>query len=63
MLKKKKVTLPKIFIDLCIVGRSKCPSYIGVEGILLRETQNTLQLISVDNKIRSKGSMTIVLSV
>ena len=35
------------------VGRSKCPSYIGVEGILLRETQNTLQLISTDNKIRS----------
>ena len=43
------------------VGRSKCPSYIGIEGILLRETQNTLQLISKDNKIRSKD-VTYVLS-
>ena len=35
--------------------RSKCPSYVGVEGILLQETQNTLHLIAKDNKIRSKG--------
>ena len=36
------------------VCRSKCPSYVGIEGILLKETQNTLQLISKDNKIRSE---------
>ncbi len=37
-----------------IVVRSKCPSYVGIEGILLQETQNTLKLISRDNCIRSE---------
>lgn len=37
------------------VWRSKCPSYVGIEGILLQETQNTLQLIPKDNRIRSEG--------
>lgn len=36
------------------VWRSKCPSYVGTEGILLQETQNTLRLIAKDNKIRSE---------
>ncbi len=40
--------------SLLSVVRSKCPSYIGVKGILLQETQNTLRLIDTDNKIRSK---------
>lgn len=35
------------------VERSKCPSYVGIEGILLLETQNTLQLICKDNLIRT----------
>ena len=35
------------------VVRSKCASYVGKEGILLQETQNTLKLICRDNKIRS----------
>ena len=39
---------------LTAVERSKCPSYVGIEGILLLETQNTLQLICKDNLIRSE---------
>ena len=35
------------------VVRSKCSSYVGKEGILLQETQNTLKLICRDNKIRT----------
>ncbi len=35
------------------VVRSKCPSYVGTEGILLQETQNTLKLIGKDNSMKS----------
>ena len=36
------------------VARSKCPSYVGLKGIVLQETLNTFKLISSDNKLRSK---------
>ena len=41
------------------VWRSKCPSYVGTEGIMLQETQNTLRLIAKDNKIRGEYIYTI----
>ncbi len=38
------------------VARSKCPSYVGREGIVLQETQNTLKMICRDSKIRSEST-------
>ncbi|KAK3741946.1 hypothetical protein RRG08_024692 [Elysia crispata] len=35
-----------------IVRRSKCPSYIGVEGIVIQETRNMFTLISVDDRVK-----------
>lgn len=39
---------------LITVQKSKCPSYIGTEGIVLQETQNTFKLICKDDKLKSK---------
>ena len=36
------------------VWRSKCPNYVGTEGILVQETQNTLRLITKENKMKSE---------
>lgn len=36
------------------VVRSKCPSIVGVEGIIIQDTKNTFRLLSKDNVIRSK---------
>ncbi|XP_060075358.1 ribonuclease P protein subunit p29-like [Ylistrum balloti] len=38
--------------SLLTVQRSKCPSYVGVTGILLQETKNTFLLITRDNKVK-----------
>ena len=38
---------------LLMVTKSKCPSYIGVKGIVIMETKNTLKIICADDKIRS----------
>ncbi|RUS87947.1 hypothetical protein EGW08_004302 [Elysia chlorotica] len=38
-----------------IVRRSKCPSYIGVEGIVIQETRNMFTLISVDDRVKPVG--------
>lgn len=35
------------------VIRSKCPSLIGVNGIILQDTKNTFRLIGEDDVIRS----------
>nr|SVE94584.1 EOG090X0GV5 [Simocephalus serrulatus] len=37
---------------LLMVTRSKCPSYIGVIGIVVLETKNTFQLICEDDKLK-----------
>lgn len=36
------------------VRQSKCPSFIGVHGIVIKETRNMFQLITPENKIKSK---------
>lgn len=38
---------------LLMVTRSKCPSYIGVKGIVILETKNTLKIICPDDQLRS----------
>jgi len=38
---------------LLMVTKSKCPSYIGVKGIVIMETKNTLKIICADDKIRT----------
>ena len=37
---------------LLTVSMSSCSSHLGLEGIVLMETKNTLQIISRDNKLR-----------
>ncbi|EDV24638.1 uncharacterized protein TRIADDRAFT_56646 [Trichoplax adhaerens] len=34
------------------VTRSRCPSYIGISGIVLQETKNALTLIAPSNKVK-----------
>ena len=50
----QKVTKADYHGSILRVCRSKCPCYVGIEGILLQETQNTLRIIGMDDKIRSE---------
>jgi len=34
------------------VAGAKCPTHVGVEGLVVMETKNTLQIISKDNRVR-----------
>ena len=36
------------------VIRSKCPSLVGIHGIVLQDTRNTFRIIGEDDQIRSK---------
>ena len=36
------------------VDKSKCPSYVGVRGIVLQETQNTFKLITSSDRLKSE---------
>ena len=36
------------------VSRSRCASVVGLEGIVLQETQNTFKIIGIDDRVRSK---------
>ena len=45
---------------LITVQKSKCPSYIGTQGIVLQETQNTFKLICEDDKLKSKCETNII---
>ena len=36
------------------VIRSKCPSLVGIQGIILQDTRNTFRVIGEDDIIRSK---------
>lgn len=38
---------------LMTVKKSKCPSYVGVTGILLQETKNTMRLITKENVLKT----------
>jgi len=34
------------------VLKSRCPSYVGAQGMLLQETRNVLKLVTTDNKLK-----------
>ena len=36
------------------VVRSRCPSTVGIKGIIIQDTKNTFRLLSEDDVIRSK---------
>lgn len=36
------------------VTRSRCPSLVGVNGIVAMDTKNTFKVLGKDNKLRSK---------
>ena len=36
------------------VRKTKCPSLLGLSGIVLMETKNTFKIISKDNKVKCK---------
>lgn len=38
------------------VVQSKCPSTLGIEGIIIQDTKNTFRILSQDDVIRSKYS-------
>ncbi|XP_014214270.1 ribonuclease P protein subunit p29 [Copidosoma floridanum] len=38
---------------IATVTRSRCPSTIGIQGIIIQDTKNTLRLLSSDNVIRT----------
>lgn len=46
--------LPQAYFLFITVSRSKCPSYIGVSGILLQETKNAFKIITKDDKLKSE---------
>eukprot|EP00118_Oscarella_pearsei_P028397 m.2052 g.2052 ORF g.2052 m.2052 type:complete len:228 (+) comp8219_c0_seq1:49-732(+) len=55
--KKGPELLPKLFkadYHGCkiTVSKSKCPSYIGLTGIIVMETQNTFKIITQENNIK-----------
>ena len=39
---------------LLMVTRSKCPSHVGLDGIVVMETKNTFQIICKDDRTKSK---------
>ena len=41
------------------VVRSKCPSLVGIEGIIVQDTKCTFRILSEDNLIRSKLSIEV----
>ena len=45
------------------VQRSKCPSYVGVTGIVLQETRNTFKLITKENKVKCIPKINSVFAV
>jgi RNase P/RNase MRP subunit p29 len=39
------------------VAQSKCPSLLGLEGIVLQETENTFVIVTPSNTFKSKPKM------
>lgn len=42
------------------VIKSKCPSVVGLEGIIIQDTKNTFRLLGTDDVIRSKSVESLV---
>ncbi|XP_011297695.1 ribonuclease P protein subunit p29 [Fopius arisanus] len=45
------------------VARSKCPSLVGIQGIILQDTRNTFRVIGKDDKIRTIPKEVVVLKI
>lgn len=45
---------------MLVVASSKCPSYVGLRGIVLQETRNIFRLITPDDKIKTIPKMNTV---
>ena len=47
--------------SIILVAKSKCPSLLGLTGIVLQETKNTFRLVTKNNKLKSKFMNKIIL--
>lgn len=45
------------------VTRSRCPSLVGVNGIVAMDTKNTFKVLGKDNKLRSKWQFEFLISI
>lgn len=45
------------------IDGSRCPSLVGVTGIVIQDTQNTFRVCGMDNVIRSKQCASVHLSI
>ncbi|XP_034949838.1 ribonuclease P protein subunit p29 [Chelonus insularis] len=48
--------------DMAVV-KSKCPSLIGIRGILIQETKNAFRVIGEDNTVRTIPKMAVVVDI
>ncbi|KAM9301982.1 ribonuclease P protein subunit p29 [Gastrophryne carolinensis] len=48
---------------LVTVFKSKCPSYVGITGIILQETKHVLKIITKEDKLKVVPKMNCVFSV
>lgn len=39
--------------DVCVV-RSRCPSLVGIRGIVVQDTKSTFRILGEDNVVKSK---------
>ncbi|XP_063988885.1 ribonuclease P protein subunit p29 isoform X1 [Diachasmimorpha longicaudata] len=45
------------------VVRSKCPSLVGINGIVLQDTKNTFRIMGKDNKIKTVPKEVVVIKI
>ncbi|KAM4722998.1 ribonuclease P protein subunit p29 [Rhinophrynus dorsalis] len=48
---------------LVMVSKSKCPSYVGLKGIILQETKHVFKIISEDDQLKVVPKLNCVFSV
>ncbi|KAE8609022.1 hypothetical protein XENTR_v10011692 [Xenopus tropicalis] len=48
---------------LLTVAKSKCPSYVGLQGIILQETKHVFKFITKDDKLKTVPKLNCVFSV
>ncbi len=41
-----------LFLIKFVVERSKCPNLVGISGILIQETENTMKVVTEDNLLK-----------
>uniref|UniRef100_A0A8C5PPM5 Ribonuclease P protein subunit p29 n=1 Tax=Leptobrachium leishanense TaxID=445787 RepID=A0A8C5PPM5_9ANUR len=48
---------------LVMVSKSKCPSYVGVTGIILQETKHVFKIITSENKLKVVPKLNCIFTV